>query len=57
MEDLLAGWQDGGMGHVYCGYRKSGSSYTFTFGVFASSRPTGRAFCRSFPPGQGKRDV
>ena len=48
----------GSGGHVYCGYTKSGSSYTFTFGVFASSRTTGLAFCRSFPPAQGfKRDV
>jgi hypothetical protein len=47
-----------GTGHVYCGYSKSGSSYTIKFGVFASSRATGLAFCRSFPPGQGfRRDV
>lgn len=47
-----------GTGHVYCGYEKSGSSYTIKFGVFASSRATGLAFCRSFPPGQGfRRDV
>ncbi|MGN6431467.1 MAG: hypothetical protein ACTHNB_12165 [Gaiellaceae bacterium] len=47
-----------GTGHVYCGYRKSGSSYTITFGVFASSRLTGLAFCRSLHPGSGfRRDV
>jgi hypothetical protein len=46
-----------GTGHVLCGYSKSGSSYTIKFGVFASSRATGLAFCRSFPPGKGfKRD-
>jgi hypothetical protein len=44
-----------GTGHVYCGYAKSGSSYTIQFGVFASSRSTGLAFCRSFHPGNGFR--
>jgi hypothetical protein len=47
-----------GTGHVYCGYRKSGSSYTITLGVFASGRRTGLSFCRSFHPGSGfRRDV
>jgi hypothetical protein len=47
-----------GTGHVYCGYRKSGSSYTITFGFYASSRATGLAFCRSFHPPNGyRRDV
>lgn len=46
-----------GTGHVFCGYRKSGSSYTITLGVFASGRRTGLAFCRSLHPGSGfKRD-
>jgi hypothetical protein len=46
-----------GTGHVYCRYSKSGSSYTLKFGVFASSRMTGLAFCRSFHPRHGfKRD-
>jgi hypothetical protein len=40
-----------GTGRVYCRYRKSGSSYTIKLGVFASSRTTGLAFCRSFHPG------
>jgi hypothetical protein len=42
-----------GTGHVYCRYNKSGSSYTIKAGVFASSRTTGLAFCRSFHPGHG----
>lgn len=42
-----------GTGHVYCRYNKSASSYTIKAGVFASSRKTGLAFCRSFNPGQG----
>ena len=42
-----------GTGHVYCRYSKSGSSSTIKLGVFASSRPTGLAFCRSFDPGHG----
>jgi hypothetical protein len=47
-----------GTGHVYCGYAKSGSLYTIKFGVFASSRRIGLAFCRSFHPGNGfRRDV
>ena len=47
-----------GTGHVYCGYRKSGSSYTITFGFYASGRATGLAFCRSFHPPNGyRRDV
>jgi hypothetical protein len=47
-----------GTGHVYCGYRKSGSSFTITLGVFASGRRTGLAFCRTFHPGKGfRRDV
>ena len=47
-----------GTGHVYCRYTKSGSSYTIKFGVFASSRLTGFAFCRSLHPGSGfRRDV
>jgi hypothetical protein len=47
-----------GTGHVYCGYRKSGSSSTITLGVFASGRRTGLAFCRTFHPGKGfRRDV
>jgi hypothetical protein len=44
-----------GTGHVYCRYSKSGSSSTIKFGVFASSRTTGLAFCRSFHPGDGFR--
>jgi hypothetical protein len=47
-----------GTGQVYCGYRKSGSSSTITFGFYASNRATGLAFCRSFHPANGfKRDV
>ena len=43
---------------MYCGYGKSGSTYTIKFGVFASSHATGLAFCRSFHPGNGfRRDV
>lgn len=42
-----------GTGHVYCRWNKNGSSYTIKFGVFASSRTTGLAFCRSFHPGHG----
>jgi hypothetical protein len=42
-----------GTGHVYCRYNKSASSYTIKAGVFASSRKTGLAFCRSFNPGYG----
>jgi hypothetical protein len=38
--------------HVYCRYSKSGSSYTVKLGVFASSRTTGLAFCRSFHAGR-----
>ncbi|TML77822.1 MAG: hypothetical protein E6G12_02105 [Actinobacteria bacterium] len=46
-----------GTGHVYCRWNKNGSSYTIKLGVFASSRTTGLAFCRSFHPGHGfKRD-
>jgi hypothetical protein len=41
-----------GTGHVYCGYRKSGSSYTITLGVFASGRRTGLAFPPLVPPRQ-----
>ena len=44
-----------GTGHVYCRYGKSGSSYTIKLGVFASSRTSGLAFCRSFHPGDGFR--
>jgi hypothetical protein len=44
-----------GTGHVYCRYNKNGSSYTIKLGVFASSRRTGLAFCRSFHPGHGFR--
>src|SRR3954452_6983132 len=44
-----------GTGHVYCRYSKSGWSSTIKFGVFASSRTTGLAFCRSFHPGHGFR--
>jgi hypothetical protein len=47
-----------GTGRVYCGYRKSGSSYTITFGFYASGRRTGLAFCRAFHPPNGYwRDV
>ena len=47
-----------GTGRVYCGYRKSGSSYTITFGFYASGRATGIAFCRAFHPPNGYwRDV
>lgn len=42
-----------GTGHVYCRYSKNWSSYTIKLGVFASSRMTGLAFCRSFHPGHG----
>jgi hypothetical protein len=42
-----------GTGHVYCRWNKIGSSYTIKSGVFASSRKTGVAFCRSFHPGHG----
>ena len=42
-----------GTGHVYCRWNKNGSSSTIKLGVFASSRKTGRAFCRSFHPGHG----
>lgn len=42
-----------GTGHVYCRFRKSGSSSTIKLGVFASSRRTGLTFCRSFDPGHG----
>jgi len=46
-----------GTGHVYCRHSKSGSSYTVKLGVFASSRTTGLAFCRSFHAGRDfKRD-
>jgi hypothetical protein len=44
-----------GTGHVYCRYSKRGSSYTIKLGVFASSRMTGLAFCRSFHAGHGFR--
>jgi hypothetical protein len=44
-----------GTGRPHCGYSKSGSSYTIKFGVFARSRTTGLAFCRSFHPGHGFR--
>lgn len=47
-----------GTGRVYCGYRKSGSSFTITLGVFESGRRTGLAFCRSFHSGKDfRRDV
>jgi hypothetical protein len=47
-----------GTGHVYCRYNKTGSSYTIKSGVFASSRTTGLAFCRSFHPAHGfRRDL
>jgi hypothetical protein len=42
-----------GTGHVYCRWNKLGSSSTSKLGVFASSRKTGEAFCRSFDPGSG----
>jgi hypothetical protein len=42
-----------GTGHVYCRWNKNGSSSTVKVGVFASSRTTGLAFCRSFHPGPG----
>jgi hypothetical protein len=42
-----------GTGHVYCRWNKIGSSYTIKSGLFASSRTTGLAFCRSFHPGHG----
>jgi hypothetical protein len=42
-----------GTGHVYCRWNKNGSSSTIKLGVFASSRTTGLAFCRSFHPGHG----
>ncbi len=42
-----------GTGHLYCRWNKIGSSYTIKLGVFASSRTTGLAFCRSFHPGDG----
>ncbi len=42
-----------GTGHVYCRWNKIRSSYTIKLGVFASSRTTGLAFCRSFDPGHG----
>ena len=46
-----------GTGRPHCGYTRSSSSSTIRLGVFASSRPIGLAFCRSFEPGPGfKRD-
>jgi len=46
-----------GTGRPHCGYTKSNSSSTIRLGVFASSRSTGLAYCRSFRPGPGfKRD-
>lgn len=46
-----------GTSHVYCAYEKNTSSSTIKFGVFATGRATGLAFCRSFHPGPGfKRD-
>jgi hypothetical protein len=42
-----------GTGHVYCRWNKLESSSTSKLGVFASSRTTGVAFCRSFDPGPG----
>jgi hypothetical protein len=44
-----------GTGHVFCRWNKIGSSSTIKLGVFASSRTTGLAFCRSFHPGHGFR--
>lgn len=47
-----------GTGHVYCRWDKNASSSTIKLGVFASSRTTGLAFCRSFHPGNGfKRNL
>jgi hypothetical protein len=42
-----------GTGRVYCRWNKLESSSTSKLGVFASSRATGVAFCRSFNPGPG----
>jgi hypothetical protein len=47
-----------GTGRPHCDYDKTGSSYRIELGVFASPHTgTGRAFCRSFHPGNGFRRV
>jgi hypothetical protein len=47
-----------GTGRPHCDYNKIGSSYRIELGVFASPHTgTGRAFCRSFHPGNGFKRV
>jgi hypothetical protein len=47
-----------GTGRPHCDYNKNGSSYRIELGVFASPHTgTGRAFCRSFHPGDGFKRV
>jgi hypothetical protein len=47
-----------GTGGPQCDFNKIGSSYRIEVGVFASRHTgTGRAFCRSFHPGNGFKRV